>query len=185
MAQLTHQSDALVFLRMAELKDVALLTYWDTLEHVVESDPNDDWNWEEELGREVFWREQLIAEVDGKAIGFIQIIDPHFEETNYWGSVSQNLRAIDIWIGEKDYLGKGYGTHIMHLVISRCFADVTVSSILIDPLANNTRAHKFYEQLGFQFVERRHFGEDDCFVYELSRKNYLAKHLSKGIQVKS
>jgi len=26
-----------------------------------------------------------------------------------------------------------------------------------------------YERLGFRFVERRRFGEDDCFVYRLDR----------------
>lgn len=172
MAKFTEQSDTLVFLRPAGQQDVVLLNHWDTLEHVVESDPNDDWNWEVELGRDLFWREQLLAEVDGKAIGFIQIIDPYFEETHYWGPVSQNIRAIDIWIGEKEYLGKGYGTQMMTIAIARCFASPAVSSILIDPLANNTRAHRFYERLGFQFVERRRFGEDDCFVYELTREKW-------------
>jgi aminoglycoside 6'-N-acetyltransferase len=41
--------------------------------------------------------------------------------------------------------------------------------VLIDPLASNTRAHRFYERLGFEFVERRRFGADDCFVYRLPR----------------
>lgn len=177
MEKRTQQPGALVFLRPACIRDVALLKHWDTLEHVVESDPNDDWNWEEELSREVFWREQLLAEINGKAIGFVQIIDPYFEETHYWGSVQQNLRAIDIWIGEKEYLNKGYGTQMMRHAINRCFTTPEVTSILIDPLANNIRAHRFYERLGFQFLEKRKFGEDDCFVYSLSRENWLAKNL--------
>lgn len=41
--------------------------------------------------------------------------------------------------------------------------------MLIDPLASNERSHRFYERLGFRFVERRSFGEDDCFVYRLER----------------
>ena len=36
----------------------------------------------------------------------------------------------------------------------------------------NTRAHRFYERLGFRFVERRRFGRDDCFVYRLDRAGY-------------
>lgn len=171
----TEQVKSSVTLRPAGVQDIAILNYWDTLEHVVESDPNDDWNWETELSRDVFWREQLLAEVDGKAIGFIQIIDPYFEETQYWGSVAQNLRAIDIWIGEKEYLGKGYGTSMMNQAINRCFNVPTVSSILIDPLASNIRAQRFYERLGFQFLERKQFGEDDCFVYELIRENWFTR----------
>jgi aminoglycoside 6'-N-acetyltransferase len=44
-----------------------------------------------------------------------------------------------------------------------------VEAVVIDPRADNTRAHRFYERLGFRFVERRRFGEDDCFVYRLER----------------
>jgi aminoglycoside 6'-N-acetyltransferase len=31
--------------------------------------------------------------------------------------------------------------------------------MLTDPLANNLRAHRLYERLGFYFVERRRFGD--------------------------
>jgi aminoglycoside 6'-N-acetyltransferase len=102
----------------------------------------------------------------------MQIIDPAREDSHYWGDVAEDIRAIDIWIGEETDLGKGYGTKMMQLAISRCFADSSVTAILIDPLASNTRAHRFYERLGFQFLEHRRFGEDECFVYRLSRENW-------------
>jgi aminoglycoside 6'-N-acetyltransferase len=158
-----------VSLRPATPGDIELLRHWDEHPHVIDSDPNDDWHWETELGRSPEWREQLIAEVDGRPIGFVQIIDAAREETHYWGDVNENARAIDIWIGEAEDLGKGYGTQIMRLAITRCFADPSVTAVLIDPLASNTRAHRFYERLGFQFVENRRFGEDDCRVYRLER----------------
>ena len=100
-------------------------------------------------------------------IGCVQIIDPAREETHYWGDVPDNLRAIDIWIGEVSDTGKGYGTEMMRLALERCFADPAVTAVLIDPLASNTAAHRFYERLGFEFLERRRFGEDDTFVYRL------------------
>lgn len=146
-----------------------MLRHWDEQAHVLASDPNDEWNWEVELARTPPWREQLIGEVDGRAVGFIQIIDPAEEESHYWGDAPTHLRAIDIWIGEADDLNRGYGTAMMKLAIDRCFAPPGVTAILIDPLASNTTAHRFYERLGFRFVERRQFGEDDCFVYRLER----------------
>lgn len=149
-----------------------MLQHWDTLHHVVESDPNDDWNWEVELARAPEWREQLIAELDGEPIGFIQIIDPEQEETKYWEHAPPNLRAIDIWIGEKENLGKGYGTSMMKLALKRCFAEKNVTAVVIDPLESNVRAHKFYERLGFRFIEKRIFGEDTCFVYRLGRSDW-------------
>ena len=159
-------------LRPATPADLALLQRWDEQPHVVESDPNDDWGWEAELQRTTDWREFLIAEVDGRPVGFIQIIDPAREDSHYWGEVPPNLRAIDIWIGEQAYLGKGYGTRMMQLALERCFAPPEVTAVLIDPLASNVRAQRFYERLGFRFVERRRFGLDDCCVYRLDRRDY-------------
>lgn len=166
----------IIKLRPAKISDLEILNHWDNQQHIIDSDPNDDWNWEFELGRHVSWREQLIAERGGRPIGFVQIIDPYDEESHYWGEVKKNLRAIDIWIGEKSDLGKGYGTKMMTLAIDRCFMDRTVDSILIDPLENNFRAHRFYEKLGFHLVGKRTFGQDACLVYKLDRNDWLLIH---------
>jgi aminoglycoside 6'-N-acetyltransferase len=157
----------MIELRPATSSDVALLREWEKHSHVPSS--AEDWGWEADLGRQVDWREQLIAELDGRAIGFVQIIDPAREETHYWGDVPANLRAIDIWIGEPADLGKGHGTKIMRQAIARSFRDPAVSAILIDPWASNTRAHRFYERLGFRAVGPRRFGDDECVVFRLER----------------
>lgn len=167
----------MVNLRPATSADLNLLRHWDEQPHVIASDPNDDWHWEVELDRTPDWREQLVAEIDGCPIGFIQIIDPAREESHYWGAITANLRAIDIWIGEATDLGKGYGTKMMQLALARCFADPAVTAVLVDPLVSNTRVHRFYERLGFQYVERRQFGEDDCFVYRLNREDWQHKNV--------
>lgn len=162
-------------LRDATPDDLGLLRHWDEQPHVVAADPNDDWGWETELQRNPDWRELLIAEVreapgdDWRPLGFLQIIDPAREDSHYWGEVPERLRAIDIWIGEADDLGRGFGTEMMRQALVRCFAADDVEAVLIDPLATNVRAHAFYERFGFRFVERRWFGADDCFVYRLER----------------
>ncbi len=165
-----------MILRFATPLDEELLCYWDRQPHVIEarnSNPNeDDWNWAEELRRSPEWRELLIAEIDTRPIGFMQIIDPAREETHYWGDCEPNLRAIDIWIGEKLDVGKGYGTVMMRLAIERCFAKPDVKAIIIDPLETNTNAIRFYERLGFRLVEKRLFDEDACLVYRLDRENF-------------
>ncbi len=161
-----------VTLRPATLRDAPLLRRWDEQPHVVESDPNDDWNWEVELPHTPAWREQLIAEEGGRPVGFVQIIDPAAEETHYWGDCAPNLRAIDIWLGEAADLGRGLGTRIMRLALARCFAPPAVTAVLIDPLAANTRAHRFYARLGFRSIARRSFGADDCLVMRLERADW-------------
>jgi aminoglycoside 6'-N-acetyltransferase len=158
-----------VILRPATSADVALLRRWDEEPQVIAADPNDDWQWESELGRKVDWREQWIAEVNGRPVGYVEIIDPAREDHHYWGDVPDNLRAIDLWIGSQADLGKGYGTRMMSLALGRCFGNPSVAAVLVDPLASNLRAHRFYDRMGFRFVERRSFGADDCFIYRLER----------------
>jgi len=160
----------MINLRTASLQDLELLNYWDTKRHVIESNGEEEWDWEKELIRTPSWRELLIAELQGEAIGFMQIIDPYLEETHYWGKVEPNKKAIDIWIGEEKNLNLGYGTIMMQLAIKKCFEDESTNGILVDPLKTNTKAQRFYERLGFEFVEERDFEETACLVYELKRK---------------
>ena len=157
-------------LRQATISDTDLLRAWDTKPHVVAASGDDDTtDWAFELPRRVDWREFLIAEECGRPIGVLQIIDPACEETRYWGDIPGGLRAIDIWIGEDADLGRGFGTAMMRLALARCFADESVSAVLVDPLASNRAAHRFYERLGFRRIERRRFGTDDCYVYRRDR----------------
>ena len=166
----------MITLRAAELSDVPVLQHWDRQEHVIAASGEDDvWDWPREIGRQVFWRELLIAEHQGQPLGMVQIIDPYHEETHYWGSCAQNLRALDIWIGEAENLGRGFGTEMMAAALLRCVESADVSAVLIDPLATNTRAIRFYERLGFRFVEQRRFGDDDCFVLSIERSEILAR----------
>ena len=151
-----------------------MLRRWDAEPHVNMSDPNDDWEWETQLGRTPDWREFLIAEVDGRPIGFLQLIDAAREETHYWGDAPAGARAIDIWIGPVEALGQGYGTQMMELALARCFRDPGATEILVDPLAANVRAHRFYERLGFRLVGPRRFGVDECLVYRMDRAEYEA-----------
>lgn len=168
----THRGD--IRLRAAVPADLALLLRWQEQPHVEASGAaNDDWGWESELRRRPAWREQLIAELDGRAIGFLQIIDPALEDSHYWGEVPPGLRAVDIWIGDATDLSRGHGTTMMRMALDRCFADPAVSAVLVDPLASNHRAHRFYRRLGFVPVEHRRFGDDDCLVLRLERARYL------------
>ena len=165
-----------MILRPATLSDLALLQHWDEQPHVVAADPSDDWDWESELVRQPKWREQLIGEENGRPIGMVQIIDPAHEETHYWGTgIASGFRAIDIWIGAANDLGRGLGTAMMQLALQRCFAATEVTAVWVDPLATNPRAHRFYRRFGFKQKECRQFGEDECLIFELGRPDWEAK----------
>jgi aminoglycoside 6'-N-acetyltransferase len=161
-------------LRPATPTDAPMLRSWDTKAHVVAARGDDAFvDWEVDLARHSEFDEWMIAELDGRPIGVMQLIDAAHEEDHYWGDIEEGLAAIDIWIGEETDLGKGYGTTMMRLAIQHCFDKPGMKGVVIDPLASNTRAHRFYERLGFRFVERRMFDDDDCFVLRLDREAWL------------
>jgi aminoglycoside 6'-N-acetyltransferase len=165
-----------MLIRPASLDDIPYLERWDQMEHVIacSGDPGDDedTDWAAEVRRRVSWYEIVIAEEMGRPIGVMQIINPAEEESRYWGDIEPYFRAIDIWIGEPDMLGKGHGSLMMRMALATCFADPGVKAVIIDPLASNTRAIKFYERIGFRPVERRMFGADDCLVMRMNRDEF-------------
>jgi aminoglycoside 6'-N-acetyltransferase len=163
-----------VVLRPATPEDVDVLQHWDRQPHVIAALGDDEGiDWSDELTREGDALQTLIAELDGRPLGVVQITDPSREVTHYWGDVEADLRAIDIWIGEAADLGHGYGTAMMRDALARCFAPSEVTAVVIDPLARNTDAHRFYRRLGFVPVGRRTFGTDDCLVHRLDRAAWL------------
>jgi aminoglycoside 6'-N-acetyltransferase len=172
-----------IVLRPATLDDAPILKTWDREPHVISAttdDPDADTAfagiaWEDELVGQSDLRRYYIADLDGRPIGAMQIIDPHLEPTHYWGEVAPNQRAVDIWIGVASELGKGHGEAMMRQALAMCFADSAVTAIVIDPLASNTRAHKFYRRVGFRPLGRRMFGDDDCLVHELTRADWIAR----------
>lgn len=161
----------MIAFREATSSDIPLLKHWDQQSHVIASDP-EEWDWEDDFRRNDPAVQKYIAELDGRPIGFIQIMDPQLEETHYWGEIGEGYRAIDIWIGEASDLNKGHGTTMMKMAMEMCFENPEVHTILIDPLITNLDAHRFYRRLGFQFVEERELGGDDCFVLEFKRVNF-------------
>lgn len=162
--------------RKATLEDLPLLKQWDEDPSVIDSDPMGAWDWESELSKDPDWREFLIAEVEKIPIGFLQIIDPQVEETHYWGDIGAGFRAIDIWIGSPAYRGRDLGTAMMKEALRRCFAPADVHTVLVDPLASNTGACRFYERLGFDFLEDRMFDDDACRVYAIARATWAQRH---------
>lgn len=175
--------DSSIILRSATSTDVPLLQHWNTQPHVISATTDDksakiafdDVSMADEVASQEEYNQYFIAELDGRPIGAMQIIDPHLERTHYWGDIAPNLRALDIWIGEPDCLGKGYGETMMRLAFQLCFADPAVTAIVIDPLASNLRAHRFYQRLGFKPVGYRSFDEDECLVHELTRGEWCAR----------
>jgi aminoglycoside 6'-N-acetyltransferase len=172
-----------VTLRPAVAADAVLLAAWDLEPHVIACSSDDplaeaafeDTDWTDELTHSAYELTYVIAEVEGRPVGAMADCDPHTEPSHYWGEIEPNLRAIDIWIGPAEWLGRGVGTSMMTQMIDRCFAEPQVTAIVIDPLTTNTAAIRFYQRLGFEVVGRRMFDEDDCLVHRLERDSWAAR----------
>lgn len=107
----------------------------------------------------------------------MEIADPARADDAYWAGwlaahpayAARSLRAIDIWIGETDALGRGHGTRMMQAAIARVFDGGVVDAVLLDPLATNSGARRLYARLGFAELGPWSFGRDDCIVMVLDR----------------
>lgn len=161
-----------VLLRPARLRDAPLLRQWDAQPHVIAAKSDEDWEWEAGLGHTDDWRAQFIAERGGQPIGFVQILDAGREPTHYWGDMPPGTMAIDLWIGVATELGRGCGSEMMRQALARCFAVPETQRVVVDPLMSNTRAHRFYQRLGFRPLELRRFGAHDCLVHLLTRAEW-------------
>lgn len=161
-------------LRPATFADRATLEHWNTFQHVIDSGALDDGlDWSVELGQDADWQETLLAEVDGVPIGVVQVIDPLREATHYWGEVEPNLRAIDIWIGPRERLGRGHGTEMMTIALDRCFSDSAVTAVIIDPVRSNEGAIRFYRRLGF-VDDHETVLDDETLVMRLDRHVWVS-----------
>jgi aminoglycoside 6'-N-acetyltransferase len=168
--------------------DAATLAAWDLEPHVIACSSDDPLaevafdgiDWSDELTNSAYDLTYVIAEVEGRPVGAMAVCDPHTEPSHYWGEIEPNLRAIDIWIGPAEWLGRGVGTAMMTRMIDRCFAEPNVEAIVIDPLTSNTAAIRFYQRLGFRPEGRRMFDEDDCLVHRLTRSDWQARAPERG-----
>jgi len=64
------------------------------------------------------------------------------EETN-------DVYAVDLFIGEPDYWSQGIGTKVLVAVINYLFTQLQAKKIVIDPYVGNHRAIRCYEKCGF------------------------------------
>jgi aminoglycoside 6'-N-acetyltransferase len=178
-----------VVLRPATLDDAAIMHRWDRDPAVIACSSDnpeaevafEGADWAEEIAAATPLSFHLIAEERGRPVGALQIVDPHLEPTAYWGAIEPDLRAIDVWIGDPADRNRGLGAEIMRQAIELCFAAPAVAAIVIDPLASNTAAHRFYRRLGFEPVGRRLFGTDDCLVHRLERAVWTVRRAAPEI----
>ncbi len=130
------------------------------------------WRNTEEVRKRFIWQEELtekshtkwlVEQVGtGKVSQFI-IVDKIYQEaigTVYLRDISmQHSKAeFGIFIGESQFLGKGYGYQATSLILSYGFKTLKLNKIFLRVLGNNLSAIHAYEKAGF--VEEGVFKQD-------------------------
>ena len=98
--------------------------------------------------------EQLIVELDGKPIGFLQSYDPHMEDAHSYQDQPMGTLGLDMFIGDANLLKQGHGSGILTAFVELLFEE-GVPRVIVDPDPKNTAAIKAYEKAGFAAFDTR------------------------------
>ncbi len=91
----------------------------------------------------------ICTKSDGKPVGSVYLRDIDRDH---------NKAEYGIFIGEKDALGKGYGTGAAKMMIEYAFKQEGIHKLMLRVLAENKRAIRSYEKAGF--VEEAYLKEE-------------------------
>ncbi len=82
----------------------------------------------------------MICTKEGRPVGSVYLRD--IDRTH-------NKAEYGIFIGEKDALGRGYGTQAARLMIDYAFEKLKLHKVMLRVLAENEQARRSYEKAGF------------------------------------
>ncbi|MGE0009524.1 MAG: GNAT family N-acetyltransferase [Candidatus Babeliales bacterium] len=90
-------------------------------------------------------------------IGYIRYYDAHREPDGIGNLEPEGSYGIELFIGESEYLQKGYGTTILSLFMEKIILDQkklgrNVERFIIDPNIHNIPAYRTYSKVGFSKV---------------------------------
>lgn len=92
-----------------------------------------------------------ILELNNTPIGYLQYYKIDEEDKEKFELDNELTgHGIDLFIGEKEYWNKGYGTRLLKLMIKFIFNNCNSDFICIDPQTWNKRAIRAYEKSGFE-----------------------------------
>lgn len=97
-------------------------------------------------------------------------------QINY-NEINPNTKSteIDIWLSDREYTGKGYGTEAIITLCEYLYQNFTCETVYIAPSKRNIRAIKAYKKAGFMESKNR----PDNFIPDYADTVILSK--TKGI----
>ena len=152
------------------LTDERVLNFWEGKSAVFDLDRITEGFYGEENVEVI----RTIIEYQGQAIGYLQMykLDNEALEEYSYQSINKVIYGVDQFIGEPEYWNKGIGTKFMKLVLQYLTNSKGAEIVILDPHADNPRAIRCYEKVGFKKIKflpkhELHDGEMvDCYLME-------------------
>lgn len=122
---------------------------WDSAQGVSRSELINKYKKRVQFERESI--EMYIININGIDVGYIQTY--YIDNQNDFGFTTEICKGIDLFIGDKAYINKGWGTKVLSKFIkSHVFFQSNVQYACIDPELYNERAIRAYEKVGFEIT---------------------------------
>lgn len=96
-----------------------------------------------------------IIYIDDVPVGYIQLYNAHDfprEDNIPLTDLPNSLAALDIFIGEEDYVGKGFSAELMKQFLEE-YVDPSYDACFVDPDTANIKALRAYEKAEFKKVK--------------------------------
>ncbi|MGE3063293.1 MAG: GNAT family N-acetyltransferase [bacterium] len=170
------------FRRLTEV-DLKLMTQWLSADFVNEWYKMDDTSFEK-VSAKYLPRingeeptECYIAMHFDKPIGFLQTyFIKDYPDYNKYVQADDKTAGADIFIGEEEYIHKGWGTAILRKFIDEViFCKENIDSCIMGPDPENVTAIKTYEKLGFKYLRTIRNFEEGSDEYLMELKNPKSK----------
>jgi putative acetyltransferase len=137
-------------IREFKLEDLNILRVWLEQDYIQKfwGDPQDCIK---EISENISadWIKYFIVECD-TPIGFLQYYETDIAPQGDWADEPIGTVGIDYLIGDKEYLGKGYGSKIVRLLVDFIKSKSEYDYIVADPIIENLSSIKVLENNGFR-----------------------------------
>ena len=137
-------------IREFTLEDLNMMGVWLAQDYIQKfwGDPKD---WINEISENISadWVKYFIVECD-TPIGFLQYYETDKAPQGEWSDEPIGTVGIDYLIGDIEYLGKGYGSKIVRILVDFIKLKNEYDYIVADPIVENVSSIKVLENNGFK-----------------------------------
>nr|WP_320000150.1 GNAT family N-acetyltransferase [uncultured Draconibacterium sp.] len=141
-------------IRDFKIEDLSTLKIWLEQDYISRFWGNiQEWIDEITENLEADWVKYFIVEHNDKPIGFLQYYKTDNAPPGDWSSESVGTVGIDYLIGNRNYIGKGYGSKIVQLLVELIKSKNEYDYIIADPVNENLASIKTLENNDFYLSE--------------------------------